>query len=769
MSTRRTATIQPRPTKASMLRSSSVNVNSNKTPDKSTTKIGTTNERSSTVTTTTTTTTATTTTKTASSINSKARASEGVRQFMAAQRSRLQKTNKDQDDAPKPRSSTVMTGAQRYTDKNDSSNNHFDSSHTSPNKGLANLKGVIQKAKSTGKINISNRELDHIPEQIVTMYHVDPNSIVIDFNSSGDAWYDAVELSKFVASDNKIKVVDDRLGKEFGALTILDFRNNLLQSLPSTLTLLKQLTVLQLSLNRFENIPDVIFEIANLRELNMSKNQITVIPDTIGNLQHLEIVDFSENQIGSEVPSTMAQLSNLRKLDFSHNKLNAFSLIILSKWPLIQDLNFAHNRLTQFQQDSNEPIRLPSLARLDLRSNNLQNLTWDIQLPKLKELFLSGNKLISEENHSPESNVNYGFLQHCSELQTLDVSFNQWNTLPNSTITLESLQRLDMRGNQFKQLPNDLGKLPNLKVLLWEGNPIRSAPRNISMDKLIESLRVASLQSADTPIYNEDNDEEDQVVDFNKYEPKTNDIRSRELPSENTKLDVEPTTKSTRLLDLSNKKLNEVTDSELSQYNDVQTLQLHHNNIPKFPSFTNLCETLVQLYLEHNKIESFELGTSFSSSIVFPHLKVLNLNNNRMKYLTWQEDRSSSSSSSSSSSAGSSDTIKFPKLVELNICHNQLSQLPSGLATRILPSLTILRVSNNRLASLDPESLGTIQVLDIANNDLVSLPSGLGLIPSLQDIAVHGNRFRVPQPSIVAQGSSAVMAFLRRRAGVSTD
>ncbi|CAO3627197.1 unnamed protein product [Cunninghamella echinulata] len=760
-----------------MLRSSSVNVNNNNNNkfDKSTTKIGTTNERSSTNTTTTatTTTTTTTTTKTASSISSKARASEGVRQFMAAQRSRLQKTTKDQDDTPKPKSSTVMTGAQRYADKGDSSNTNsnkrFDSSHTSPNKGLANLKGVIQKAKSTGKINISNRELDHIPEQIITMYHVDPNSIVIDFNSSGDAWYDAVELSKFVASDNEIKVVDDRLGKEFGALTVLDFRNNLLQNLPSTLTLLKQLTVVQLSLNRFEKVPDVLFEIVNLRELNMSKNQITIIPDTIGNLQRLEIVDFSENQIGPEIPSTMVQLSNLRKLDFSHNKLNTFPLVLLSNWPLMQELNLAHNRLTQFQQDNNESIQLLSLVRLDLRNNNLQNLTWDIQLPKLKELFLSGNKLISEKNHPQESNVNYDFFQHCSELQTLDVSSNQWNSIPNSVIALETLQRLDMRGNQFKQLPNDLGKLPNLKVLLWEGNPLRSTPRNISMDKLIESLRAASLQTTDTPIDYEDNDvdEENQVVDFNKYESKTNDIRSRELPSENTKLNEEPTTKSTRLLDLSNKKLDEVTDSELSQYNDVQTLQLHHNNIPKFPLFTNLCGTLVQLYLEHNKIESFELGTSSSSPTVFPHLKVLNLNNNRMKYLTWKEDENNNSSNSSSNS--SSDTIKFPKLVELNLCHNQLSQLPSGLTTRILPSLTILRVSNNRLASLDPESLGTIQVLDVANNDLVSLPSGLGLIPSLQDIAVHGNRFRVPQPSIVAQGSSAVMTFLRRRAGVSTD
>lgn len=168
----------------------------------------------------------------------------------------------------------------------------------------------------------------------------------------------------------------------------------------------------------------------------------------------------------------------------------------------------------------------------------------------------------------------------------------------------------------------------------------------------------------------------------------------------------------------------------------------------------NICETLVQLELEHNKITVFKLGNQTQmESIIFPHLKFLNLNNNSMKYLEWQEG----------------DTIKFPKLTELNICHNTLSQLPTGLTTRILPSLRILRVSNNLLANLDPESLTNIEVLDIANNDLISLPLGLGMISTLKDIAVHGNRFRVPQPSIVAQGSSAVLAFLRRRAGVSTD
>lgn len=53
-------------------------------------------------------------------------------------------------------------------------------------------------------------------------YHVDPNSVVVDFTSSGDAWYDSVELTKIIAGDNAITEIDDRLGSEFGALKQID-------------------------------------------------------------------------------------------------------------------------------------------------------------------------------------------------------------------------------------------------------------------------------------------------------------------------------------------------------------------------------------------------------------------------------------------------------------------------------------------------------------------------------------------------------------------
>lgn len=58
----------------------------------------------------------------------------------------------------------------------------------------------------------------------ILRYHVDPNSIVVDFTSEDAGWYDAVELTKFIAGDNAITEIDERLGEEFGALTHIDVR-----------------------------------------------------------------------------------------------------------------------------------------------------------------------------------------------------------------------------------------------------------------------------------------------------------------------------------------------------------------------------------------------------------------------------------------------------------------------------------------------------------------------------------------------------------------
>ena len=69
--------------------------------------------------------------------------------------------------------------------------------------------------------NLSSRELTEIQLEIWNMYHIDPDKVVVDFNSTATAWYDAVDLTRLIASDNKITYIDARV-QEFGALVAVD-------------------------------------------------------------------------------------------------------------------------------------------------------------------------------------------------------------------------------------------------------------------------------------------------------------------------------------------------------------------------------------------------------------------------------------------------------------------------------------------------------------------------------------------------------------------
>lgn len=70
-------------------------------------------------------------------------------------------------------------------------------------------------------MNISSRDLTEVPHEIWNMYTVDPDKVVIDFNATGTAWYDAVDLTRLIAADNKITFIGPRI-QEFGALTVVD-------------------------------------------------------------------------------------------------------------------------------------------------------------------------------------------------------------------------------------------------------------------------------------------------------------------------------------------------------------------------------------------------------------------------------------------------------------------------------------------------------------------------------------------------------------------
>ena len=59
--------------------------------------------------------------------------------------------------------------------------------------------------------------------------------------------------------------------------------------------------------------------------------------------------------------------------------------------------------------------------------------------------------------------------------------------------------------------------------------------------------------------------------------------------------------------------------------------------------------------------------------------------------------------------------------------------------------------------------LPMLAVLDVQNNAIQTVPPEMGNLTQLRTLQLEGNMFRVPRPAILAQGTAAVMTYLRDR------
>lgn len=95
--------------------------------------------------------------------------------------------------------------------------------------------------------------------------------------------------------------------------------------------------------------------------------------------------------------------------------------------------------------------------------------------------------------------------------------------------------------------------------------------------------------------------------------------------------------------------------------------------------------------------------------------------------------------------------------------YNALTTLPNHFAA-VLPRLRVLSLSSNKLDNIDEQQFShSLEVLDLSNNDIGFLPPGLSRLEHLKELLVFGNRFRIPRPAVVDQGTKAILDFLKRR------
>ncbi|PPD91819.1 hypothetical protein GOBAR_DD11226 [Gossypium barbadense] len=216
---------------------------------------------------------------------------------------------------------------------------------------------------------------------------------------------------------------------------------------PSLLEL-KHLSSLDLSNNNFSGIqiPNFFGLLESLSYLNLSQARFQgAIPHNLGNLSKLQYLDLGGNDLKPKSLQWVSGLSSLQYLDLSHADLSKATdwLQVTFQHPSLLELHLSACSL----EDDASPISVnstKSLVVLDLSENNFSSVPMSIfGLHDLVSIDLSGNSL---QGPIPD------YFTNISLLEVLDLSGNSLNSsTPTSLFSLYHIQFLNLSSNEIDQ------------------------------------------------------------------------------------------------------------------------------------------------------------------------------------------------------------------------------------------------------------------------------------------------------------------------------
>jgi hypothetical protein len=194
----------------------------------------------------------------------------------------------------------------------------------------------------------------------------------------------------------------------------------------------KRVRNLNASFSQLEKLPNYVYKMEHLQLLNASNNVIREISSDIQRLPALDDINFSNNQI-SHLPKEFSRLKYLQYINLSNNNFDTLPKQITSL-KFLRELNFSNNNLSEFNK-----LKTKHLTKLNLSNNQL-------------------SKLPSLNRHS--------------NLYELNLTGNNFTSIPTSIPLTKNLQVLNLANNQITVLPDDLTDYTKLKLLDLTGNDI---------------------------------------------------------------------------------------------------------------------------------------------------------------------------------------------------------------------------------------------------------------------------------------------------------
>ncbi|KAG1814486.1 hypothetical protein EV424DRAFT_1630380 [Suillus variegatus] len=235
--------------------------------------------------------------------------------------------------------------------------------------GRWSVKETIERARSTGAINLSSRSLPCIPPALFDIHlgitpdplksaaSEPPISSPTDtpFSSrrtgqrEGPAWFEAQDLHVLKAWNNDIVEIQHEISL-FGSLKTVDLHQNRIVLLPDTFADLTALTTLDLSHNCLTALPSNIFALPNLTVMKLSHNALRELsfgaPFLKPPSRKAQHDTFSSRGFFDPVITRASSpLPRLSVLDVSHNKLTASTIDHANLPLLITKADFAANPL----------------------------------------------------------------------------------------------------------------------------------------------------------------------------------------------------------------------------------------------------------------------------------------------------------------------------------------------------------------------------------------------------------------------------------------
>lgn len=378
------------------------------------------------------------------------------------------------------------------------------------NNKLSSLPTEVRELTQLRALNVADNQMTTVPMELFTC------TSLLDFNATRnrlDGTFftvaSAPHLQELRLSGNALVSLNGDIGLDLPALKYLDISANRLSCLPDV-TSWSNLNTLLLGENKVAAFPEGFFSLQQLRIADFTANDISKVDERIALMEGLENLTLAANPIRERKFLTMSTDDMKRDLytrlqpeqtaaepygeddfaveveapetphgwtvtpsgtlDLAKHSIAEFdedALLTLAESNDIRQINLQGNLL---QTVSLAFGQLPLLSILDLSKNSISSpFTSPLELPKLRELRLSGNKLASLSSLTAHLTA--------PTLQSLDVSQNRLTgSLPGLQTFFPALVTLIASDNAIIDVPADA--VAGLKVVNLSNNNIeRLDPR----------------------------------------------------------------------------------------------------------------------------------------------------------------------------------------------------------------------------------------------------------------------------------------------------